>query len=449
MRVSASIPLISLLLSLVVLPAHAARFSDVSSSTRFAAKIEALAQAEVVHGNPDNTFAPAGKVNRAAMLVMLYRARGLDPSVPKNGCGRDVVRHSWYEPAVCDAIAKGYVKGYDGGLFKPDQPVNRAEALKMTFAVLEIPYGTLGESAYAPSVLLDVKEGDWFMPYVSGALAIGMVPLEGEAALKMFMPGSALLRGEAASFIYDALSYNGWRPQKQASSAAASQVTQQQQSRASTGTAASAAAATTIKTVDFPFSDDGTFSGKTSMVYRFPLKSRVTAEFLSSVLSGKLTCRLFKLKDDGTSEEYYLGDQQETKCVLRVTLEPGSYQLDLKPTESNAAFTVTSKTVTGDGNDGFAEAKVLQPGKPKSGNMPVEDMSDWYSFTLAAKGTHTIHLTNIGYFRCIVYPTGGIDLFGFVGPECNIPYDYPAGKYVIGVIRENTTDERDYSIWLE
>jgi len=56
----------------------------------------------------------------------------------------------------------GVVEGYEGGLFKPEQNITRAEFLKIVMEVSD--YKAEGKGCYS-----DVKDSDWFTPYVCGA----------------------------------------------------------------------------------------------------------------------------------------------------------------------------------------------------------------------------------------------------------------------------------------
>jgi hypothetical protein len=443
MRAIASALLISVIFSpLAAFPAHAARFSDVPSTHRFAVQIEALAELGVIMGNPNGTFDPNGKVNRAAMLVMLYRARNWAPAAPAKTCARDVPAGIWFEAVVCDALAKKFVQGYGDGFFKPDQAVTRAEALKMTHMVLGISVPPLDAAGIARiSSYKDVLPTAWYASFVAAAMAKGMTPLPGDSATA-FGPDVTLTRGEAAAYIY-----GGLNPKlvasSSSSSAAASVVTRSQAS------VAGQLPASLTKDVDFPFSDDGQFKGKSAAVYRFALKERKTVRFDASASAGKLSCRLFKLESDGTSQEYYLGDEAGMKCALRVTLVPGSYQLDLKPAQADATFSLTSKEEQGDGNDGFVDAKKLLPGKTKADALATGDLADWFTFSLSAKTNRTVRLAPAEGLRCIVYAMRDVDMFGFDSPECNVPFEYAPGTYFIGVLRDGVEGQQDYSVWLE
>ena len=107
-----------------------------------------------ISGYPDGLFHPKQTVNRAEFLKLVFRSKGDTEPVTDN-CFADVPADAWYAPFVCAAKRRGIVAGYKVGsrrIFRPDQPIVFAEAIKM--AVLA--YGK------------NVTEGsgqNWYKPY--------------------------------------------------------------------------------------------------------------------------------------------------------------------------------------------------------------------------------------------------------------------------------------------
>ncbi len=428
--------------------AIAASFSDVSASYAYKAQIETLADRGIVKGNPDGTFKPSNTVNRAEMLTLLYRAKGKDPAAPSKSCFKDVPTTAWFAGVVCDAAKNGYVGGYPDPsassgqvpLFKPEQAVNRVESLKMIHTVLGM---TLNAQASTDplKVYSDVSLTAWYAPYMASAYGHKILPISGQSGSK-FTPEAALLRGEAAAYIFNALGLT-----VKSSSSSAASVT----SRAATSTATSVNSVAILE-VDFPLGDEGAFNGKQQKVYRFSIKNPVTGSFeLNAESNAKVQCRLYKL-DAGTSFalEYYVGHIVDNHCAMRVDMAAGDYQLEVVPQTNNAAFTLTSKVVTGDGNDGFNSAEALQKNKPKTGYIENEDFGEFYRFTLTKQEKLTITVSNDTKVKCLVYPMADVDLFGFSGPVCGEEYDYPPGTYYIGVTqRDQIQGKESFSVLLK
>lgn len=87
---------------------------------------------------------------------------------------------------------KGIISGYADGTFKPDNKVNRAEAVKIIVA----PYVDAAVLATATeSVYADVPAGSWFLPYVeAGRQMLGII--DGPPAKPNFLPTSNVKKAE-------------------------------------------------------------------------------------------------------------------------------------------------------------------------------------------------------------------------------------------------------------
>jgi hypothetical protein len=67
----------------------------------------------------------------------------------------DVGASHWAKTAIQTAVSKGYVTGYPGGKFKPEQAITRGEFMKMVVTALGLP--------------TEAAEGTWYEPYVKAA----------------------------------------------------------------------------------------------------------------------------------------------------------------------------------------------------------------------------------------------------------------------------------------
>ncbi|MBD1823607.1 S-layer homology domain-containing protein [Cyanobacteria bacterium FACHB-DQ100] len=93
--------------------------------------IEALASRNVIKGYPDGTFRPDQPVDRDEFAAILRTAFN-QPQERQIGSGsdyRDVPKGYWAAPAIKEAYEAGFMRGYPGGNFRPNQPVTKVEAL--------------------------------------------------------------------------------------------------------------------------------------------------------------------------------------------------------------------------------------------------------------------------------------------------------------------------------
>lgn len=440
--------------------ARAASFPDVPSGSVYRPAIETLADRHVINGNPDGTFAPDRTVNRAEFLTLLYRAQSLTAPAPGTQCFKDVPVGSWFQAVVCDAAAQGFVSGYGDKTFRPEQAVNRVEALKMLFAVMKLNQQTSLDATNMALAYSDVNSSAWYMQYLSAAFKLHILPMPG-AATSLFHPESPLSRAEAAAYIYNALFTDA--PLTVDMSSASSVASSQEQSSAvamesssthtrSSKSAASSEADVSVTQVDVPFNDDGTMVQKQSRSYRFALKQTTVMSIKVTVTGGStpgdVSCRLYKLDAANSfSLEYYLGYEDKDSCTLIVALSAGSYQFDVLPHSVSLPFIVDATQMKGDGNDGFVQAKMLIINTPASTALDTNDFADFYKFTLTQQTTMTVELTNASNLRCVVYPMEDVDIYGFAGPECNQSYDFPPGTYYVGVLqKDGHNNKQNYSV---
>jgi hypothetical protein len=427
----------------------AVRFPDVPGDHPYNSPIEALAIEGVVTGNPDGYFYPARPVNRAEFLTMLYRATKKTPRSASISCFSDVNATAWYANVVCDAVSEGYVNGYPDGSFKPEQSVNRIEALKMLYKVFGLAVLTGDEADIAAESFTDVQAGEWYATFVSSSYRNGLLPVAGYQSSGKFYPANPLLRGEAAAYVWRAMNitgdFQGTAGSDSSSSSEASSASSASSARSSRASSApSQSGDTRTMQVDYPFTDDGDVDGATLLVYAFPLAkaSDVDVEVkLGTGTEAGVTCRLYVLGEDGISDQYYLGYQSESTCRVKASVPAGNFQLEVRPGDATATYEVFTKLVKGDGNDGFDEAKLLQVGRaPTAGQLPVGDIADWYSFTVTLAGSHTVSVAgeDVG---CSIYPTTDVDLFGFSSPVCGEAFEYAKGTYMVRVQRNDGVPE--------
>ncbi|MBU0458886.1 S-layer homology domain-containing protein [Patescibacteria group bacterium] len=419
--------------------AFAEIFPDVPDGYIYQDPIEALVAAQVINGNPDGTFDPERGVNRAEMLKMLYKAKGKTPDAASKNCFPDVDAGSWYESFVCDAAANRFVQGYSDGTFRPATLVNRVEAIKMIAEVFGINILDITEENRDIIKFVDVSTASWYTKYLYSAFEMGILPIQGQVGAR-FYPDWPLLRGEAAAYIYNSLHIQPHEeredPEDQLGNdedldgqpdATADDDVQDEEPDAG------------IQVLDFPFNVSGKFAGKKVKAYKFSLVTSKVVSIVTSLQSGqsgKLSCRLYKMKDSGFSTEYYLGYQTGTKCYLLAALNPGEYQLEIQPTVNDTTYDIVSEETTGDGNDGFSQAKPFTIGLTKTDVLGANDLQDWYKFSLSSEKNLWLDASDSAEITCIIYAMDDVDLYGFSGPQCNQSYTYPEGTYYISIGRK-------------
>lgn len=147
-----------------------------------------LRERGLISGYPDGGFHPDERVTRAALAVMLAKAKNLTPE-PASVSFRDLGRGHWAAGAIGAAQAAGYFRGYPDGSFQPDRFVTRAEAaavLQKAFIISETP-----EAGKYRDL-----QGHWAVHAIEILTAAGIV--DGYAD-NTFRPDLAMLRADMAA----------------------------------------------------------------------------------------------------------------------------------------------------------------------------------------------------------------------------------------------------------
>jgi uncharacterized lipoprotein YddW (UPF0748 family) len=104
------------------------KFSDVQGSW-VQPCVEQLAQRQIISGYPDGSFKPNAPVTRAEFAAMLGKAFPNADVVRTGGKFADVPTNYWASDAIRKAYQTGFLAGYPGGVFQPNQNIPRVQAL--------------------------------------------------------------------------------------------------------------------------------------------------------------------------------------------------------------------------------------------------------------------------------------------------------------------------------
>ncbi len=187
---------LALCIFLISPSASASVFSDVASNHPHFDAITYLYENDIVEGYADNTFRPDQPVNRAeALKILLLGSDIFVPDVQPQDVFPDVVHDSWYGRYVLKAKNLGIVKGDDTtGLFRPGDTVNLAEALKMLLKTNDIDSSAPSSNPYQ-----DVSKDAWFAPYFEYARVAGLLD---QSSGENVHPATPVTRGLLAELMY-------------------------------------------------------------------------------------------------------------------------------------------------------------------------------------------------------------------------------------------------------
>jgi len=171
-------------------------FSDVSRTHPNYTSISFLNLSGVIGGYSDGTFKPQNPINRAEVLKIILKGSGIEADIAFGQYFPDVNSTDWFAPFVMKARALGFVKGNDlDGTFTPARQVNMAEFLKMLLLANNIDVSTFEGKAVVPNIPLDA----WYANYVNYAAALGIASRDADGNIDA---GRAMTRGEVVNMMY-------------------------------------------------------------------------------------------------------------------------------------------------------------------------------------------------------------------------------------------------------
>jgi len=168
-------------------------FADIQKHWAKAAIEEAVALG-FVKGYEDNTFQPDGKVTRAQLAVILAGALKLDQASDVSDTPDQAEIPGYAVEAVAQARAAGLLVGDDDGAFRPNANLTRAE-----LAVIVARAAGLEVAADAVPTFRDADGiPAWAQPSVAAAVEAGLMTGRGN---DLFAPAEATTRAEAVTLV--------------------------------------------------------------------------------------------------------------------------------------------------------------------------------------------------------------------------------------------------------
>ncbi|PIV90199.1 hypothetical protein COW46_04925 [Candidatus Gracilibacteria bacterium CG17_big_fil_post_rev_8_21_14_2_50_48_13] len=194
-------------------PSSAERFNDTVGHWSETV-VEQARQKCIISGKSLGRFAPDEPVTRAELTKIAVEAFKVSQASGSVGFA-DVSDTEWYASYIRAAKAAAIVGGYNDGTFKPNNQVNRAEALKIILEAgvktnasklsvnLDSVFGAwLNQNpTYTYVRFPDVKVADWFGKYVYTGSERGVVKGYNDRGVDVFRPAQPVTRAEAVKMI--------------------------------------------------------------------------------------------------------------------------------------------------------------------------------------------------------------------------------------------------------
>jgi len=172
------------------------RFKDVPATSWAFAAVSDLSARGLVAGYADGKFHPDSPVTRAEYAKLICSALGIQVVAVTSDPFSDVTSTYWAAGFIVAAVHRGWLTGYPGRLFKPEEPVSMAQAL----AVIARSQGWT-ESVTLPYT--DIQPGYWARAFVQACYAKGIIrnPDTGIVTDGKLNPDSQCSRAQACVLI--------------------------------------------------------------------------------------------------------------------------------------------------------------------------------------------------------------------------------------------------------
>jgi hypothetical protein len=206
MGLGVSLPLSVSLINPTPVVAQNSSFNDVSPNYWAVSFINELVTRGVIAGFPDGTFRPDAPVTRAQFAAMVQKAFPNKTKIRYGISFVDVSATYWARLAINNAYEMGFLSGYPGNVFRPEQNIPREQVLvalangfnytanNSVDTILSYYNDASSISSFARSPIAAATEKQMVVNY---------------ANLKQLNPTRNATRAEVAAFIYQALVAQG------------------------------------------------------------------------------------------------------------------------------------------------------------------------------------------------------------------------------------------------
>ncbi len=182
-----------------VFAATVTNFKDVPVSHPNYTAIMDLKERGLVSGYPDGTFKPDQTVNRVEALKIILGSASLNANMAEMvdlSKLKDIDTTQWYAKYLSKAYQMGIVQGYPDGTFRPTQTVNLVENLKMLILAWNVD---ISKITVKGNPYADADQSQWYAKYVQYAKNANL--LTPDQANNIF-PAQGMTRAKLAEVAY-------------------------------------------------------------------------------------------------------------------------------------------------------------------------------------------------------------------------------------------------------
>jgi hypothetical protein len=172
-------------------------FDDVDSNHQYFKPIKFLKDNNVVIGFGDGTFHPDQAITRAEFMKIIILGSRLDIPKAITSPFSDVKLGEWYTDFIVFGAEKGYIQGYSDQTFRPDQAINKVEALKILGELVMWNFDSFDKSK-VQNPFADTDINEWYGKYLAYAIDKNLL----DDNEKNYQPGTPITRGQMTEYIF-------------------------------------------------------------------------------------------------------------------------------------------------------------------------------------------------------------------------------------------------------
>jgi parallel beta-helix repeat protein len=181
-------------------------FKDIPGGFWAKGYIEALAAQKIITGFPDGSFKPDEPVTRAQFATIIAKAFSPESKRPQTEFP-DVKKNFWGYDAIQSAYQGEFISGFPDKTFKPDQKIQRVQALVSLASGLRL-------KADNPNIVSLYSDASKIPQYAANGVAAATARklVVNYPAVDLLNPGREATRAEVAAFVYQAMANAGKLP---------------------------------------------------------------------------------------------------------------------------------------------------------------------------------------------------------------------------------------------
>lgn len=155
-----------------------------------------------INGFTDGMFHAERNITREQTAKMLIDALAKETTEPEQSSYTDVANNRWSYRWVEAASKEGYMVGYNGGVFKPESAITRAE-MATVLSRIAAKEGLIMNGS--TKTFSDVADGKWYSSYIRQAVQYGLISGYADGT---FRPEQYITRAETVTMINRMLGRN-------------------------------------------------------------------------------------------------------------------------------------------------------------------------------------------------------------------------------------------------